>query len=187
MLTISDKYEKPRGAYSFGVYNVIAPNRKELTDFFNEAKNAVGRKQLFDDELENNYVVIEERQLDIVNGLVYRFNMHLAGKAVQADKKLFLDQFSLEAIKSVIYATDFFPLEMTIDHYAAAILKAWEDYGDSILFANRIINIAGASNHKQMAQVSQQIDMIINLMTIPFADLLPPVSESIPSISEDDG
>ncbi len=175
MVTISDKYEKAQGVYSVGVFDLVCESELELREFFELNKSALDRGQLYDEEVTRLRLIgFKAASLDFIESLAFRYNQMKRGLLVQADKKLFIDQFGLEAIKAIIYATEFHPRESTVDLYAAAVFHAYEEYGDSAAFSERIQNMSGATSHRDWGAVANQIDLFGRLLNIPFNDPLPP-------------
>jgi hypothetical protein len=176
-MSLGIKYTKMFGLTGRAVFDLTAADRAELIRFFEANKDAVERKTLDDDELEKLCVTLPETKWELAKSLIYRHNLTALGQQQEAEKKEFLDQFAMEAVKGIIHGSDFCPTELTVDQYAGAVMAAREEYGDSVLFAERIVNVAGPKNHLQMRKVADQIDMFSALFNVPFADEL---GESVP-------
>lgn len=172
MIALGMKYTRMSGMWGKSVFDLTATDRPEIIRFFESIKDSIDRRALDDEELKKNCVTLPETQWEQAKALVYRFNMAASGQQTQAEKKEFLDQFAMEAVKGIIYGTDFIPLEMTIDQYVGAVMSARQEYGDSSLFSDRLMNIAGASNHLQQRILANQIDMFTALFNVPFEDVL---------------
>ncbi len=171
-MSLGIKYNKMFGMHGKAVFDLTAADRAELIRFFEANKEAIDRKQLDNDELEKLCVTLSEGKWELAKSLVYRHNLTALGQQQQAEKKEFLDQFAMEAVKGIIHGTDFCPTELNVDQYAGAVMSAREEFGDSMLFAERLVNVAGPKNHLQMRKIADQIDMFTALFNVPFADEL---------------
>lgn len=176
MLKLGPKVEKQSGLWGRIVFSIFAETDYELDRFFIIHKDAFNRGQLDEDELLAKCLTLPEEKYSIAETLVRRHNMELRGLAQENEKKEFLDHAGFEAVKGIIYGTDFFPKNMTIDLYVGAIMKARDEYGDSVMFEARIIEMAGPLNSIQMEAVAHQIKMFGSLFNVPFEEFLPPIA-----------
>lgn len=167
MITLSETYSRDVGPHGMGYFDIIAADLTELTNFFSANKKAIDRNMLSEEEVDALRINLKSAKREIAETLVYRYNLSLIGQEVQADKKLFLDHFKMEAVKAVIYATDHIPLEMTIDQYAGLVMKAYEEFGPGDLFSERIMNASGAKTPKHWIAVGMQVQLFLTLLDIP--------------------
>lgn len=184
MIELSDNYESQNGIYNLSIFDLKADTEIELREFFNQNKRAMDRGQLFDEEIENLIIKLKTIFRPQIEVLVDRHNMIQNGQRELSDKKIFLNHCCYEAIKGVIYATDFYPAQMSVDQYAGVVMKAYEDYQDSVLFSQRIMNVSCAETHQQWSKVSLQIELFGNLLNIPYEDAYPSLPEPITSAEE---
>lgn len=180
MLRLTEPYTKRFGGdnsglkvnagYGMAYFDVVADVDVELREFWEENKFPLDKPNHPDHSALT--MDFKENKREMVTNLVYRFNLIQAGRELQVEKKEFLEQFSIESVKAIIYATDHCPEEMDIDQYAGLIVHTFTEYGDTLLFEQRIINVNGAESANEMAVVSQQIELFKELLTIPMAETL---------------
>ncbi len=168
MLKLSKVYSVPNGHFSVGVFDLVAETLDELKRFWKDHHDILDRPTLHPEEIDALKMTFKMGLRDKVEGLMYRFNMVIEGRMLEADKKEFFDQFKLEAIKGIIYATDYLPNSMTIDQYAGIILSAYDQHGDTILFDQRILNIgiSDGSSLSQVTALTEQVRLFKQLMTV---------------------
>lgn len=176
MLKLGPIVEKKFGIWGKMVFSIFADTNPELDRFFTIHKDAFHRGQLDDEELMEKCITLPAEKHSLAETLVRRHNMELRGLIQENEKKEFLEHAGLEAVKGIIYGTDFYPKEMTVDLYAGAVMKARDEYGDSVMFEDRIIELAGPLNAIQMEAVAHQIKMFGSLFNIPFEEFLPPIA-----------
>ena len=154
-------YTVRNGGMGRGCFHLVAPP-KELKQFWDENRVRLDTPQ-FDDPLQ-----FPEPKREQIQNLVYRFNVIEAGQRSELDKKNFLEDFTLESITAVIYATNFCPDELSIEQYAAAIRHAFEEYNDSLLFDERIINLAVGDrpSSAHLAIICNQVALFKQLLIV---------------------
>ncbi len=172
MLTLSKPYSKKIGSM-FGIKHcdVLAPNVEELKAFWEETRTIVDKPQFHQRYADTLTMDFKETQREQLTGLIYRFNCFLIGEKLQVDKQTYLREFGADAVKAVIYATDYCPEGMTIDEYANAILSAFDNFGDSHEFDKRVINIAIVDKVQyQLETVSLQVRLFKTLLSSPLEE-----------------
>lgn len=143
------------------MFKLYADSDLELEQFWQQNKHPLDTPR-FDI---NQYYPSAKRSL--LESLVYRYNMFEASQSNQHQKQQYLEHFSIEAITAVIYATDYCPDDMTLVQYAGAVKAAFEEYSDTVLFDDRMINLALTEKTPQkMIIVSNQIALFKQLLTV---------------------
>ena len=172
MLVVSETYTKHIGRMGMAHFQVSStlPGSKELYVFWLENKDPLQKPVFGSDTMEGDYVLeFKLSMMEKVKNLIYRFNMALAGQNFQLAKREFLNQFGIEAVRAIIYATDFCPDSMGVDDYIAVVLKAFEDYSDSAAFDDRLINVSGLTTDR-LNLIINQIQLFKNLLIVPMED-----------------
>lgn len=168
MITVSKPYDISNGFTSSQWFDIVAPNKKELLGFWSENKEVLEHPKLHLEEMDALKIQFKYKNFEKISNLIYRFNVELAGQRLVYEKKLFLEQCGFEAIKAIIYATDYTG-SLTLDEYVGLVSKTFEEYGDSNLFDARIINAVidpKTQTSKCMETIGLQIKLFKELLTI---------------------
>jgi len=179
MIKISGNYEEQVGkSTKRAVFDLLFDTPKELRTFWAGNKSILDHPVLHEEEIVALKLTFKEPHKEKIKNLVYRHNTIQNGNQLQVEKREYLDHFSVEAVKAIIYSTDHIPADMEIEEYAAMFLAAYENFGDTQELDKRILNIAGAKTAEEYGLVSEQIRLFKKLMEV-FIDELNPEMEDL--------
>ena len=170
MLRVTENYEQQASYCNYMVFNIETHSEVELKDFLERHKEQLKDTRKIEEE--NNGSTIYGAQLkinekEIAEALVRRYNMVINVQNIEENKRHFLEEAGTDAVKVIVYATDYIPEEMDIEQYCASIFAAYDTFGDSPEFINRVYELSGDCNrftHEQHGRIHQQIELLRQLL-----------------------
>jgi hypothetical protein len=170
MLRVTGDYEQSAYHCSYAVFNIETHSEAELQDFLNKHKEQLKDTRKVEGENNGNTIYgvqLKITEREIAEALVRRYNMVINVQNVEENKRHFLEEAGIDAVKVIVYATDYVPEEMDIEQYCASIFAAYDTFGDSPEFINRVYELSGDCNrftHEQHGRIHQQIELLRQLL-----------------------
>lgn len=162
-LKLSEPFVKKYQMFEKLAFHIIAETKDELDAFINQHHEQldIPKKNRDDDDYK---IEQPHENREIVEILVRRYNMTLIGQKQEFDKVEFLEQFGFESIKAIVYATDFCPSSMAVDQFCTLVLAAYENFGDSYEFDERVQTLHTCKTHEEYGKLHLQITLIRQLL-----------------------